>query len=384
MTRTRFLQTRASRRLRQFHYSLIATLAALALSACGGGGDATADATQQQPASTTSSTQDSTGTGSTRAGAAAASPEVDMIAATSSEMTPEDPAPSGKTLAPVAGLTGGFSMTKVSFSNSDGQALDGYLFRDTSVSSRDAAVVLMHGCAGIWSNGVVNTDAQPPFSALSHVHKRWGTNLAKAGYTVLLVDSFTPRSLSNECNNGTAGLNEAVIRPRDAKAGRAWLLANTTIAADRVALMGWSNGASAVLATMDKTNEGTAGSRPFREAFAFYPGCGLINEFGGDASTPAKTTWLPYAPVTIHHGSTDALYTDGRCANRKVTAITLGAGTSTGNAVAMTVYSGARHSFDLVDLSKPLASPYTQADKDAQTAADAAVMDRLAALFGAL
>ena len=142
------------------------------------------------------------------------------------------------------------------------------------------------------------------------------------------------------------------------------------------------DGASAVMATMDRTNEGTAGSQPFREAFAFYPGCGLINEFGGNASSTDKTTWLSYAPVTIHHAATDPLYTDGKCANRVSVAQTLGAGTASGNAVAMTVHAGARHSFDQVDLAKAIASPYTQADKDAQIAADAAVMDRLAAVFG--
>ena len=61
---------------------------------------------------------------------------------------------------------------------------------------------------------------------------------------------------------------------------------------------------------------------------------------------------------------------------------TLGASSATGNAVAMTVHAGARHSFDQIDIAKAIASPYTQADKDAQTAADNAVMDRLAAVFG--
>ncbi|HRG71977.1 MAG TPA: hypothetical protein PLH95_10085, partial [Thauera aminoaromatica] len=47
---------------------------------------------------------------------------------------------------------------------------------------------------------------------------------------------------------------------------------------------------------------------------------------------------------------------------------TLGASVGTGNAVAMTVYTGARHSFDQIDIGKAIASPYTQADKDAQIA----------------
>jgi carboxymethylenebutenolidase len=327
--------------MRRFQPALLATLAAMALTACGGGGDeasdeaAVAEARQQLMAGNVSQ------------------------AATASTVT----------------------MTKVSFTNSDGQALSGFLFRDPAAIPRQAAVVMLHGCSGVWSNGVVNTEPQPPQKALSHIHRRWGESLARAGYNALLVDSFTPRGLGNECGNGAAGLNEAVVRPRDALAGRAWLVQNGWVAGHRVALVGWSNGASATLATMERSNEGLAGSKPFQEAFAFYPGCGLINEFGGDASTLAKTTWLPYAPVTIHHATLDALYTDGRCANRVAGAIALGAGSASGNAVAMTAHAGARHSFDQIDLTKALAAPYTVQDQTAQATADTAVMNRLAILF---
>ncbi|MGE0329248.1 MAG: dienelactone hydrolase family protein [Ramlibacter sp.] len=326
------LSLRNRRRITVLHRALLGALAAMALTACGGGG------------------------------ADLETPEVAQ-------------APQGASVASTV------TMTKVAFTNADGQALTGFLFQDSAATPRNAAVVMMHGCAGVWSNGVESKEAQPPIKALSHIHKRWGENLARAGYTGLLVDSFTPRALTNECNNGSAGLNEATVRPRDAAAGRAWLLANNHAAAGRVALLGWSHGASAVMATMDQTNEGPAGSKPFREAFAFYPGCGLINEFGGNASTPDKTTWLPYAPVTIHHAATDPLYTDGKCGNRVSVATTLGASSATGNAVAMTVHSAARHSFDQIDIAKAIASPYTTADRDAQIAADAAVLDRLATIF---
>ena len=329
--------------LRPLQAAVLSALAAMALTACGGGGSA-------EEASTTE-------------------------------------APQATTMQARAGTTSTVTMTKVSFTNSAGQALTGYLFKDSAATPKNAAVVMMHGCAGIWSNGNISTAAQPGINTLSHIHKRWGQKLAQEGYVGLLVDSFTERKLTRECDNGTAGLNEAVERPKDALAGREWLIANNHVAGDRVALLGWSNGGSAVMATMDKTNEGTVGARPFKEAFSFYPGCRLINEFGGDASTLAKTTWLPYAPVTVFHGSIDPLYmpsapnTSGYCDNRINKAIQLGAGTSTGNAVAMTVYTGARHSFDQIDLSKAIASPYTSSDKDAQEAADPAVMTRLNTVF---
>ena len=323
--------------LRPLQAAVLSALAAMALTACGGGGGA-------------------------------------------EEASPTE-APQATTMQARAGTASTVTMTKVSFTNASGQALTGFLFKDSAATPKNAAVVMMHGCAGVWSNGNISTDAQPAISTLSHIHKRWGQKLAQEGYVGLLVDSFTERKLTKECDNGAAGLNEAVERPKDALAGRNWLVANNHVAGDRVALLGWSNGGSAVLATMDKTNEGTVGARPFKEAFSFYPGCRLINEFGGDASTLAKTTWLPYAPVTVFHGSTDPLYTPGYCDNRINQAIQLGASTSTGNAVAMTVYTGARHSFDQIDLSKAIASPYTSSDKDAQEAADPAVLTRLNTVF---
>lgn len=336
---SRHTTRRTSRRLRVFSQAWLGALAVMALTACGGG------------------TADEPDASATTGPAAAAQPMR---------------APAASTVV----------MTKVNFTNADGQALTGFMFKDPTVTAKNAAVVMMHGCSGVWSKGVVSTDAQPVIGALSHIHKRWGENLAKAGYVGLLVDSFTSRNLTNECNNGTAGLNEATVRPKDALAGRNWLIGNGQVTAERIALMGWSNGGSAVMATMDVTNQGNSGIKPFKEAFSFYPGCGLINEFGGDASTPAATSWLPYAPITIHHAETDPLYTSTRCENRKTTAIALGASPATGNKVDMVVYTAARHSFDQVDLTKAIAAPYTQADNDAQAAADASVMSRLSAIFG--
>ena len=85
----------------------------------------------------------------------------------------------------------------------------------------------------------------------------------------------------------------------------------------------------------------------------------------------------PLAKQAMVEAITAAIAHDGRVS----VAATLGAGNATGNAVAMTVHSAARHSFDQIDIAKTLASPYTPADKDAQIAADTAVMDRLATIF---
>lgn len=310
--------------IHQWKSALIAALAAIALTACGGGGD-------------TLGIEDATA--ATRA--------------SSSQLL-------------VASSTTQFTLETLSLVNSDGLALPAYLWRPSGNTGTVPTVVMLHGCSGIYSYS-------DPTKGISSIHTEWAKRLTAAGYAALLVDSYSPRGTQNECNNGTRGVNEAVDRPKDALAAQTWLVNNLRAPANRIALLGWSNGASATLATMDMSHAN--GGRPFVEAFALYPGCGLLNEFGG----VSNSTWLPYAPVTIHHGTLDALYTDGKCMTRVTRAQGLGASTATGNAVALITYTDAHHSFDLT--KNPPVLPYTSADVDAKVSTDASVMARLATVM---
>jgi len=289
------------------------------------------------------------------------------------------------------------SRTEVTLTPQQGssQTVTAYLYRDPNVASRQAAVVLMHGCAGLWSN------SKPADGVLSHIHQRWVAALAAEGLAVMLVDSFTPRHVANQCNStvvkhptdhpGTVDkVNEVSTRPLDALAARHWLVAQGHALPARVALLGWSNGATAVLSTLDSSRQASPGDRPFAEGFAYYPGCGMDSAFGGIR----LSTWKPYAPLTLYHAALDPLYTattnvgtgaapnfQRTCDWRVARAQALGASLVQGNAVALDLSAGARHSFDQIDLSKPLAAPYTQADADAQSRTDPLVIQRLKALF---
>jgi carboxymethylenebutenolidase len=350
---------RASRRLRQFNLSLLATLAVLALTACGGG-DApalsgpvtTAVAVPQAPAP--DATTPVAGL-LQEDGSPMPEPTAQEIADGKAAAEAEaDAASGGASAAPVAA-------GPVNFTNSDGLAIPARLYLPTGAHSAVPTVVMLHGCAGVYS-------FSDPALGISLFHKDWAQRLNAAGYGVLLVDSFTPRGTQNQCNNGTAGVNEAVDRPKDAKAALKWLIANGVAPADRVALLGWSNGGSATMATLDTTNA-PSGQPRFAGGVAFYPGCGLLDNFGGIASS----SWLPYAPLQIFHGSVDPLYTAGSCDTRVDRAHTAGAA-----GLNLTVYTGARHSFDQASAVK---SPYTQSDVDARQAADVIVMERLSALL---
>src|SRR5215813_4264952 len=143
---------------------------------------------------------------------------------------------------------------RVTFMSADGKTmLVGYLYRPARMSApRAPAVVMMHGRAGAYSsraNGVYDA------STLSLRHQAWGRAWADAGYLAVLVDGFGPRGYPQgfgrfSYDSRPAALNEVTVRPLDAAGALAWLRARPDVIPDRIGLQGWSNGASAVLATM--------------------------------------------------------------------------------------------------------------------------------------
>jgi len=192
----------------------------------------------------------------------------------------------------------------VTFASLDGTAsekptqIDGYLLRPSG-QGPFPAVVFLHGCGGL-------------ISSLSHQivsrEMDWAGRLNAKGIAVLMVDSFTMRGSGEMCS--TSGFKNWLYRkrPADAYGAMAWLRTQPYIAADRIGLMGWSNGGGAVLFGLAR---GAASGRPaastgpdFRAAIAFYPGSCDSARLGTDWTTNVpllilqgeKDVWTPYAP----------------------------------------------------------------------------------------
>jgi carboxymethylenebutenolidase len=133
----------------------------------------------------------------------------------------------------------------------------------------------------------------------------WGRLWAEQGYLAILVDGFGPRGYWSGFGRGTHksrpdDVDEVTMRPLDAYGALAYLRTRSDVVADRIGLHGWSNGASAALATMAPDAPGIGSHTPaagFRAALAFYPGCGLQHRFDGG--------FKPYAPVRIFQGNAD-------------------------------------------------------------------------------
>jgi dienelactone hydrolase len=201
---------------------------------------------------------------------------------------------------------------QVAFLSADGQTkLVGYVFRpEVAHPERVPAVVMMHGRAGAYSS---LANGRYDASTLSQRHQKWGHLWAQQGYLAILVDGFGPRGFPHGFAAGTheqrpASLNEVMVRPLDAYGALAYLRTRNDVLPDRIALQGWSNGASATLASMTSSTPALRTPTPatgFRGAVAFYPGCGLDGHF--------EKGLLPYAPVRVFVGTADSEIDPQKC-----------------------------------------------------------------------
>src|SRR4051794_22091803 len=139
---------------------------------------------------------------------------------------------------------------------------------------RFPAVVLMHGCSGLWSK----SDGNQPQRAI----KRWLEQLQAHGYVAIAVDSFSPRGVKAVCGRDPSrtGVNEVADRASDAFAALTYLRSLSYVSPQRIAVLGWSNGGSTAPATVGaKAPVQPPAAGGFQAAVAFYPGCGLRGAF---------------------------------------------------------------------------------------------------------
>jgi dienelactone hydrolase len=183
------------------------------------------------------------------------------------------------------------------------------------------AIVALHGCGGLF-----NHHGEP-----SARHDDWGRHLSRQGFLVLMPDSFGSRGLASQC-----GVMNRLVRPgrervADAQAAKDWLQARPDVKPDAVSLLGWSNGASTVLAAVRADRIMTAKGPDFARAVAFYPGCRNAVESG---------RWSSRLPLLILMGDADDWTPPGPCEELARSARTRA------EPVDLVLYKGAYHNFD--------------------------------------
>jgi dienelactone hydrolase len=153
------------------------------------------------------------------------------------------------------------------------------------------AVVALHDCGGLTQRP--NTQAK--------LYSVWANKLVTDGFVVLFPDSFGSRGLGSQCREHHRSVHASRERVADANAARLWLQQQSYVRPDHISLLGWSNGAAAVLWTVRLTTPPQTEIADFRSAVAFYPSCGRLREAAWSARIPTliligrADDWTPAA-----------------------------------------------------------------------------------------
>jgi dienelactone hydrolase len=186
------------------------------------------------------------------------------------------------------------------------------------------AVIALHGCGGL---GGRSEPIQPRY-------RDWAEQLVKAGKAVLLPDSYGSRELGPQCRVKERRVLARRERVADIMASRHWLLQQPWAARDRISLLGWANGASALLWAVRPQASSRNVEPDFRSAIAFYPDCRTSSGLG----------WSARVPTLLLIGAKDDVSSPPAC-HQMID------GARGRSALArIVVYPGAYHDFDRANL----------------------------------
>src|SRR5215472_8322978 len=98
-------------------------------------------------------------------------------------------------------------------------------------------VIALHGCGGLAGH------SEPVLPR----YRDWAEQLLKNGRAVLLPDSYGSRGLGPQCRAAERKVRARRERVEDIMAARQWLMQQSWVSRERISLIGWAHGASAVL-----------------------------------------------------------------------------------------------------------------------------------------
>lgn len=191
--------------------------------------------------------------------------------------------------------------------------LSGEIYRPTG-RGRYPAVVALHGCTGRGSKAYEDATA---------------ARFMGEGYALLFVDSFKPRGITERCHDAVLGLN--VDRVMDAYGGLLYLAAQPFVDPERIAVVGYSQGAMVALSAVALAGEEMLFEHHFRAAIAYYPHC----------RTEQRAVSVP---TLILIGALDDWASAAACQAMMTRR------SGEGAPLRLVIYPGAYHAFDAVTL----------------------------------
>jgi dienelactone hydrolase len=192
----------------------------------------------------------------------------------------------------------------VKFDSASGEPIRGHLEKPAGAGPFPA-VVLLHSCLGLPSN-----------------RRATQSTLAGAGFVALFVDEFSTRGLTETCSVDFPSLSS------DAFGALAYLAREPGVDPQRIAVVGFSQGADGALAAAASPTgsaHGVSSGLGFRASAAFYPPC--ANEQGQRLAIP----------TLIVVGAADAVTPAADC--RRLAEGQAGD-------IRLSVYPGVAHCFD--------------------------------------
>jgi len=188
-------------------------------------------------------------------------------------------------------------------------------------SGPSPAIVLLHGCNGGWRQ----------------LDARWGPRLASWGYVTLTIDRFESRGIRSTCTSGAP-----LATAHDAYRALAFLARHPAVDPDRVAVIGFSQGAWLALLSVERGGIERSATEKFRAAIGFYPPC---LGFKDDMTVP----------TLIMVGELDDWTPAGECRNLAEGRDDWGISREKGKGVPidLIVHPGAYHDFDIPELATP-------------------------------
>lgn len=214
----------------------------------------------------------------------------------------------------------------VTFTSADGTEITGvYIKPDPPESKPAPGVVMLHGCGGMFTkSGKINQRS-----------RQWIDLFAAEGWAILLPDSFGVRGKRTICTAKKRTITPKDHRQFDALGALKFMQAQSEIDPNRIALIGWSNGAMTGLHTIMNGSPATpeTNTPDFATAVLFYPGCITIGK-----EFPDFTARMP---TLIQHGSKDNWTLPKPCKRLVERAEIQG-----GAPIEIDIYEGAVHGFD--------------------------------------
>jgi dienelactone hydrolase len=185
-------------------------------------------------------------------------------------------------------------------------------------------VIALHGCGGLGGH------SEPVLPR----YRDWAGQLLKTGHAVLLPDSFGSRELGPQCRVKERRVLARRERVADITAARQWLLQQAWVAHDRISLMGWANGASALLWAVRPQSASRGAAPDFRSAIAFYPDCRVSSGLG----------WSARVPTLLLIGARDDVSSPSACRQM------VDGARGRSALIRIEIYPGASHDFDRANL----------------------------------